>query len=109
MPTNGIGERMFRCYLALLIFHSILAQVQFNSAGSAGGGGGGGFLVDPFLELTGAGATTPPDPKSSKLEPSCVSSGTLTVTIICTLLLSALIGFLTWLIYLKEKLEGERY
>ena len=105
MPTNGIGERMFRCYLALLIFHSIRAQGLFNTAGSVGGGGG--FLVDPFLELTGVGATTPPDPKSSKLEASCVSSGTLTVTIICTLLLSALIGFLTWLVYLREKLQGE--
>ena len=67
--------------------------------------GGSGFLVDPFLELT-AGATTPAEPRSSRPESTCLSNGTLAVAILCTLLLSAFIGFLTWMIYLRQQLQG---
>ena len=67
--------------------------------------GGSGFLVDPFLELT-AGATTPPEPRSTRPEPTCLSNGTLTVAILCTLLLSAFVAFLTWMIYVRQQLQG---
>jgi hypothetical protein len=67
--------------------------------------GGGGFLADPFLELT-AGPTTPAIQKSTKSDSSCVSNGALAGAIIGTLIMSAFIGFLTWLIYLRPKFKG---
>jgi len=67
--------------------------------------GGGGFLADSFLELNSA-LTAPAIQKSSKLEPSCVSNGALAGSIIGTLIMSAFIGFLTWLIYLRPKFQG---
>jgi hypothetical protein len=67
--------------------------------------GGGGFLADPFLELT-AGATTPAIQKSTKSDTSCVSNGALAGAIIGTLIMSAFIAFLTWLIYIRPKFQG---
>jgi hypothetical protein len=37
---------------------------------------------------------------------SCVTDGALAGAIIGTLILSAFIGFLTWLIYLRPKFQG---
>lgn len=65
----------------------------------------GGFLGDPFLELNGA-STTLATPKSTKLVSSCVTDGALAGAIIGTLILSAFIGFLIWLIYLRPKFQG---
>lgn len=101
MPTNGIRQRrMAYCfwYLILIYIDLIHAQNPFD---------GGGFLVDPFLELTGGGGlTTPVNSKSNRTDSSCVSNGTLAGSIIATLLLSALIAFLTWMVYLRQKLHG---
>ena len=72
----------------------------------SGGVGGSGVLFDPFIELT-AGVTTPTNQKLSTQDPSCVSHGTLAGAIIGTLLLSAFIAFLTWMIYLRQKLQGK--
>ncbi|CAF0727622.1 unnamed protein product [Adineta steineri] len=69
----------------------------------------GSVLVDPFLELSGTGITTPALQKSNKLDSSCVTNGALIGSIIGTLLLSALIGFLTWLIYLRPKFKELHY
>jgi hypothetical protein len=66
---------------------------------------GTGFQIDPFLELTG-GVTTPAIQKSIKSDLACVSNGALVASIIGTLILSALIGFLTWLVYLRPKFQG---
>ncbi|CAF0965649.1 unnamed protein product [Adineta ricciae] len=63
---------------------------------------GGGFLSDPFLELTGS-VTTPAIQKSNRTDLTCVSNGALVGSIIGTLLLSLLVGFLTWLVYLRPK------
>ncbi len=67
--------------------------------------GGGGFLSDPFLDLN-AGVTTPAVPKVNKSESACVSNGGLAGAIIGTLIMSAFIGFLTWLIYIRPKFQG---
>lgn len=67
--------------------------------------GGGGFLVDPFLELNSA-ITTPTIQKTNKTDLACISNGALAGSIIGTLILSAFIGFLTWLIYLRPKFQG---
>ena len=83
-------------YLILQTIALINAQNAFE---------GGGFLTDPFLELT-AGITTPVNEKSNRTNSSCVSNGTLAGSIIATLLLSALIAFLTWMVYLRQKLQG---
>ena len=84
------------CYLVPTIIDLIRAQNAFA---------GGGFLADPFLELT-AGVTSPPNEKSSKSDSSCISNGALAGSIIGTLILSAFIGFLAWVIYLRQKLQG---
>jgi hypothetical protein len=98
MPKNGIGTRMASWwYLILVIIDLIQAENLF--------GNGGGFLTDPFLELIGGG-TTPVNEKSSKSDSSCVSNGALAGAIIGTLLLSAFVGFLTWMVYLRQKLQG---
>ena len=98
MPNSGIGRRMSQWwYLVIVTIDLIQAQSPFD--------GGGGFLVDPFLELTG-GATTPVTQKSSKSEPTCITNGALAGWIIATLLLSAFIAFLTWIIYIRQKLQG---
>lgn len=98
MPKNGISTRMaWWWYLVFLIIDFIQAQNPFDS--------GGGYLADPFLELT-AGGTTPPNQKSNKSDISCVSNGALAGSIIATLLLSAFIAFLTWMVYLRQKLQG---
>ena len=65
----------------------------------------GGFLGDPFLELNGA-PTASTVPKSTKIASTCVTDGALAGAIIGTLILSAFIGFLTWLIYLRPKFQG---
>jgi hypothetical protein len=83
--------------LIFLIIDLIQAENPF--------GNGGGFLTDPFLELTG-GITTSLNEKTSKSDSSCVSNGALAGSIIGTLLLSAFIAFLTWMIYLRQKLQG---
>lgn len=97
---KSIETTMLFIVLSLLTVQSIQAENLFNTAVN-----GQGFVVDPFLELTG-GVTVPPDSKSSRPEPACFNNGTLTITVFCTLLLSALVGFLIWLIYLREKLQG---
>ena len=66
---------------------------------------GANFVVDPFLQLTGA-KTTPIVQKFNKPDPSCISNGALAGSIIGTLILSAFVGFLTWLIYLRPKFQG---
>ena len=69
-------------------------------------GNSGGFLIDPLFELT-AGATTPAIQRTSKSDPiSCVSNGALAGSIVGTLIMSAFIAFLTWLIYLRPKFQG---
>ena len=94
---NGISSRMtWFVYLVFIFLDLVHAQNPFD---------GGGFLVDPFLELTG-GVTTPITSKTNKTDASCVSNGTLAGSIIATLLLSALIAFLTWMVYLRQKLHG---
>ncbi|UJR14234.1 hypothetical protein I4U23_001225 [Adineta vaga] len=85
-------------YLLLVTIDFIQAQNPFNS------GVGGGLPLDPFLELTGA-VTTPVIQKSTNPDLSCVSQGTLAGAIIGTLLLSAFIAFLTWMVYLRQKLQ----
>jgi hypothetical protein len=69
------------------------------------GGGSGGILTDPFLELTGA-VTTSAVQRASKCDSACVSNGAVAGSIIGTLMISALIAFLTWLIYLRPKFQG---
>jgi hypothetical protein len=97
MPKSGIGRRMaWWWYIVLVIIDLIQAQNSFD---------GGGFLADPFLELT-AGVTTPANQKTSKSDSPCISNGALAGSIIATLLLSAFIAFLTWMIYLRQKLQG---
>jgi hypothetical protein len=97
MPTNGIGTRMSHwLFLVIVAIDLIRAQSPFD---------GGGFLTDPFLELM-AGVTTPANQKSDKSDPACVTNGALAGSIIATLLLSAFIAFLTWMIYLRQKLQG---
>jgi hypothetical protein len=97
MPKNGISRQIaWWWYLVLLIIDLIQAQNPFD---------GGGFLTDPFLELT-SGVTTPPNQKTNKSDTTCVSNGTLAGSIIATLLLSSFIAFLTWMIYLRQKLQG---
>ncbi|CAF4749247.1 unnamed protein product [Rotaria sp. Silwood1] len=83
-------------YLILVTIHLIQAQNVFD--------GGGGFLADPFLELT-AGVTSPVNEKSTKSDSTCVSNGALAGSIIGTLILSAFIAFLIWVIYLRQKLQ----
>ena len=83
-------------YFILLTINFIQAQNPFD---------GGGFLADPFLELT-AGLTTPVNQKTNKTDSLCISNGTLAGSIVATLLLSALIAFLTWMVYLRQKLQG---
>jgi hypothetical protein len=101
MPKSGIGRRMaWWWYLVLVTIDLIRAENLFDV-----GGGGGGFLADPFLELT-AGVTAPTNKKTNKSDSSCISNGTLAGSIIATLLLSAFIAFLTWMIYLRQKLQG---
>jgi hypothetical protein len=92
-------------YLVLVIIECSRAQDLFNTVGD-GAILGGGFLVDPFLELT-AGVTTLPSRKANKFDTPCLSNGSLAMAIICTLILSAFIAFLTWLVYLRQKLHGE--
>jgi len=88
---------MFNCwYFLFILINSLQAQNPFD---------GGGFLGDPFLELT-AGVTTPVNQKSNKSEPTCITNGALAGSIIATLLLSAFIAFLTWMVYLRQKLHG---
>ena len=67
--------------------------------------GGVNFLNDPFLDA-GSGAISPAVQKSNKPDSSCVSNGALAGSIIGTLLLSALIAFLTWLVYIRPKFQG---
>jgi hypothetical protein len=83
-------------YLILLTIVLIHAQNSFD---------GGAFLTDPFLELT-AGITTPVNQKTNRTNSTCISNGTLAGSIIATLLLSCLIAFLTWMVYLRQKLQG---
>ncbi|CAF2028355.1 unnamed protein product [Rotaria magnacalcarata] len=83
------------CYLVPTIIDLVRAQNAFA---------GGSFLADPFLELT-AGVTSAPNEKSSKSDSSCVSNGALAGSIIGTLILSAFIGFLAWVIYLRQRLQ----
>jgi hypothetical protein len=97
MPKNGIGRRMaWWWYFVLVTINFIQAQNPFD---------GGGFLADPFLELT-AGVTTPANQKPNKSDSSCISNGALAGSILATLFLSAFIGFLTWMVYLRQKLQG---
>ncbi len=97
MPTNGINTRM----CSWLYF--MIMSIDFTRTQSPIGGGG--FLPDPFLELNSA-VTNPAIQKSNKSEPSCVTNGALAGSIIGTLIMSAFIGFLTWLIYLRPKFQG---
>jgi hypothetical protein len=97
MPENGIDTRM--CWWT----YFVIMTIDFIRAQSPTGGGG--FLPDPFLELT-AGPTTPAISKSNKVESSCITNGALAGSIIGTLILSAFIGFLTWLVYLRPKFQG---
>ncbi|CAF0974888.1 unnamed protein product [Rotaria sordida] len=83
-------------YLILMTIDLIRAQNPFSSEG--------GFLADPFLELT-AGVTTSIYEKSTKSDSTCISNGALAGSIIGTLILSAFIAFLIWVIYLRQKLQ----
>jgi len=97
MSKNGISRQMaWWWYLVFLIINLTQAQNPFD---------GGGFLADPFLELT-AGVTTPANQKTNKSNLTCISHGTLAGSIIATFLLSLFIAFLTWMIYLRQKLQG---
>ncbi|UJR32927.1 hypothetical protein I4U23_020388 [Adineta vaga] len=84
-------------WFSFVIMSTISIQTQSSIAG-------GGFLPDPFLELTGA-VTTPAIEKANKTDSTCVSNGALVGSIIGTFLLSVLIGFLTWLTYLRPKFQ----
>lgn len=81
-----------------------LARAQ-NPFDGIAGGGANGFTIDPFIEI-GAGGTTPASLKSNSAGAVCFSQGSLAVAIICTMLLCAFIAFLTWLTYLRQKLQG---
>ncbi|CAF1006936.1 unnamed protein product [Adineta ricciae] len=96
----NVRMSLWQCwwYPFFLTSRFIHAQNPFNIGGSSG------FLVDPFLEPTGA-ITTPVIPKSAQPDLSCVSQGALAGAIIGTMLLSAFIAFLTWMIYLRQKLQ----
>ncbi|CAF0865072.1 unnamed protein product [Adineta ricciae] len=96
----NVRMSLWQCWLYSFFLTGLFTQAQnpFNSGGSSG------FLVDPFLELTGA-ITTPVIPKSAQADLSCVSQGALAGAIIGTMLLSAFIAFLTWMIYLRQKLQ----
>jgi hypothetical protein len=99
MPNSGINTRI--CWWLYFVIMSIdLIRTQ-NPIG------GGGFLSDSFLELNAA-VTTPAIQKSNKFESACISNGALAGSIIGTLIMSAFIGFLTWLIYLRPKFQGFR-
>ena len=95
---------MFSWYLIVLLLlriGSIQSENLFNT------GTGNGFLVDPFLELT-AGVTSPPDGKSSKSDSTaCLSHGSVASAVICTILLCTFAAFLIWLVYLRQKLQGQ--
>lgn len=96
-------SRYLTVVLVLFLFlriDSIQTENLFNT------GTGTGFLVDPFLELT-AGVTSPPDFKSTKSEPTCLSQGSIASAVICTLLLCTFTGFLIWLVYLRQKFNGK--
>ncbi|CAF1339947.1 unnamed protein product [Adineta steineri] len=99
MPTYGMGTRMvWWWFLILLILDFSQTDNPFSVGSSTG------FYVDPFLEIS-SGVTTPANQKSSNSDSSCMSQGTLAGAIIGTLLLSAFIAFLTWMIYLRQKLQ----
>jgi hypothetical protein len=97
MPKKGIGRRMVCWWYLIFVIINLIQAQDSSDVGS--------FLTDPFLELT-AGITAPINQKTNKTDSSCISNGTLIASIIATLLLSCLIAFLTWLIYLREKLQG---
>ena len=85
-------------------FYLLMTTVAFNRAQSPFGGGS--FLTDPFLDMTNGLSSTPTLPKAIKAGPVCISEGALAGAIVGTLLLSAFIGFLTWLVYLRPKFQG---
>ena len=97
----NVRMSLWQCWWYSFFLTSWFTQAQnpFNTGGS------NGYLVDPFLQLTGA-ITTPVVPKSAQPDLSCVSQGALAGAIIGTMLLSAFIAFLTWMTYLRQKLQG---
>ena len=97
MPQSNIGMIM-ACwwYLVIVTIDLIRAQNEFD---------GGGFLTDPFLGIN-AEVVTSVNKRSIKSDLSCVSNGALAGSIICTLILSAFIAFLTWMIYVRQKFQG---